>query len=312
VLKTWSKAFPNLLERKSDISSTLEKHFRYPEDYFKVQRELLTKYHVTQPDVVYGGKDFWQIPGDPTESTADLINSGSSAVAVPGGTSTNSGPAQPPYYVLLQMPGTGGARFSLTSTFVANNSTNLTAFAAVSSDPGDYGTIRVLELPKDTVIDGPGQVANTFESNPDVSRALSLLRGGGSDVVLGNLLTLPVGNGLLYVEPVYTQSKKDPKFPLLASVIVSFGKKVAFQPTLSAALDQLFGAGTGIVVGPTPSPGPSGSTQAQLIKDAQKAYDDGQAALKKGDFAAYGEAQARLKKALDQLASPTPSPSASP
>lgn len=330
VLKTWAKAFPKLLLPKDQISDDLKAHFRYPEDYFKVQRTLLSKYHVTDPGVFYGGKDFWDIPGDPTESATELINSATSTTSSSSSTTTpvaNSGPPQAPYYVLLQMPGESVARFALTTAFVANNGTNLTAFAAVSSDPGDdYGKIQLLELPKNTVIDGPGQVANTFESNKTVSTALSLLRQGGSEVKLGNLLTLPVGGGLLYVEPVYTQARKDPKFPLLASVIVSFGKEVAFQPTLSAALDELFGSGAGAgVPGPSTSPSPGTSPPASnvkaLIAAAQKAYDDGQAALKRGDFTAYGQAQARLKAALDQLAaragatattstaSPTPSPS---
>jgi uncharacterized membrane protein (UPF0182 family) len=322
VLKTWAKAFSGLMQPKDSIPADLAKHFRYPEDYFKVQRELLTKYHVTDPGVFYGGEDFWQIPGDPTQSITDAVNSS----AAPSTTTvTNSGPAQPPYYVLLQMPGTTAPAFSLTSTFVARNGTNLTAFASVSSDPGDYGKIRVLELPKTTNIDGPGQVANTFESNATVSRALSLLRTGGSEVVLGNLLTLPVGNGLLYVEPVYTQAKQAPQFPILQDVIVSFGSSVAFQPTLTEALNQLFGQGS-----VTPTPGATGTpspgtttppvtnqTVATLIADAQAAYDQGQTALKAGDFAAYGQAQAALKTALDALAkangtSATPTPRPSP
>jgi uncharacterized membrane protein (UPF0182 family) len=289
-------------------------HLRYPEDLFKVQRELLTKYHVKDVQTFFQGTDQWDIPSDPTQDAARVINTG----ATPGAVSTTS-PAQPPYYVVLQMPGASGPAFSLTSTFVARNATNLTAFAAVSSDPGGYGKIQILTLPKNKVIDGPEQVANTFESNVNVSKQLSLLRQGGSEVVLGNLLTLPVGQGLLYVEPVYTQGKKSPSFPILTSVIVSFGNKIAYEDTLSGALNSLFGAGTTTAPTPSPSPGqptapPPDSSVTQLIADAQQAYDDGQAALKNGDFAAYGRAQTALKKALDQLAarsgsSPTPSPS---
>jgi uncharacterized membrane protein (UPF0182 family) len=226
--------------------------------------------------------------------------------------------------VLLQLPEATVPSFSLTSTFVARNGTNLTAFAAVSSDPGTYGKISLLELPKGIVIDGPGQVANTFESDPTISAQLSLLRQGGSEVKLGNLLTLPVSNGLLYVEPVYTQSKSNPQFPILKRVIVSFGGKVAFQPTLAEALDDLFGQGSGTnIPGPSPSPGTPGtptssSTVKQLIASAQSDYDAGQAALKAGDFAAYGTAQAALKRDLDALAkasaggTATPTPTASP
>ncbi|MCU1594190.1 MAG: hypothetical protein JWO12_1582, partial [Frankiales bacterium] len=139
VLKTWKSAFPRLVQDRSAMPPDLPAHLRYPEDYFKVQRELLTKYHVTDPTVFYGGEDFWQIPGDPTQDATDVLNGTATA-----GTSKdlNSGPAQPPYFALLQIPGETTPQFSLTSTFVAKNSTNLTAFAAVSSDPDDYGVIR--------------------------------------------------------------------------------------------------------------------------------------------------------------------------
>jgi uncharacterized membrane protein (UPF0182 family) len=314
ILKTWRSVFPGLVEDKSAIDGVpgLMSHLRYPEDLFKVQRELLARYHVTDVQTFFQGTDQWDIPSDPTKDATRIINTGQT----PGAISTSS-PAQPPYYVVLQMPDASEPAFSLTTAFVARNATNLTAFAAVSSDPGSYGKISVLILPKSRVIDGPEQVANTFESNPQISTQLSLLRQGGSDVQLGNLLTLPVGKGLLYVEPVYTRAKKSPSFPILSKVIVSFGNKISYQDTLSAALNDLFGAGT--AVSPTPSPGvvtPGGSTVAALIAQAQSAYDDGQAALKSGDFAAYGEAQKRLKAALDQLAAKTgttgatPSPSA--
>jgi uncharacterized membrane protein (UPF0182 family) len=320
VLKTWKAVFPKLVQDKSMISASLRKHLRYPEDLFKVQRELLAQYHVTNATAFYGKEDFWQVPADPTQTAAEVFNTGASAA--PTSSNDNSGPAQPPYYVLLQMPGTDGARFSLTSTFVARGRSNLTAFAAVSSDPQDYGLIRVLQLPKQTVIPGPGLVANQFESATEVSTKLSLLRTGGSEVVLGNLLTLPVGNGLLYIEPVYTQGKKEPKFPILNSVIISFGNKIAYKPTLAEALDELFGAGTGVAVGgPSPSPGSSPSpsqTVSQLATEAQAAFDEGQAALKRGDFAAYGRAQDRLKAAIDALnrataaGTPSPTPVATP
>jgi uncharacterized membrane protein (UPF0182 family) len=301
VLKTWKKVFPGLVLDGSMISADLRKHLRYPEELFKVQRGLLGAYHVEDPKSFYNKEDFWEVPSDPTQDVADVLNGLQRAGAGTGGEA-----AQPPYYVLLQLPGESQPAFSLTSTFVARGRANLTAFASVSSDPGDYGTIRLLTLPKSTAIPGPGQVANTFEGTSEVSKSLSLLRTGGSEVVLGNLLTLPVGNGLLYIEPVYTQAKKQPKFPILNSVIVSFGDQVAYQPTLALALDALFGAGS--VVVPPPGTTPPPVTSGTAISDAQKAYDDMQAALRAGDFAKYGEALARLKAALDK-ASPAPTPS---
>jgi uncharacterized membrane protein (UPF0182 family) len=315
VLKTWRHALPGVVLDKSRISDSLEKHLRYPEDLFKVQRELLAEYHVTNANAFYGKEDFWQVPADPTQDAQRTLNTATNAPAS-GVNEENTGPSQPPYFVLLQFPGRTQPAFSLTSTFVARGATNLTAFAAVSSDPGDYGVIRVLQLPKNTVIPGPGQVANQFESSTVVSQRLLPLRQSGSDVLLGNLLTLPVGNGLLYVEPVYAQAKKGTRYPILNSVIVSFGDRIAYQPTLSQALDELFGSGTTNAPGtPTPPPsGPSGQTVSQLTAQAQKAFEDGLAALKAGDFTAYGQAQDRLKAALDALAKTagTPSPSPTP
>jgi uncharacterized membrane protein (UPF0182 family) len=186
---------------------------------------------------------------------------------------------------------------------------------AVNSAPGpDYGTIRVLQLPSNTTIPGPEQVQNNFESDPAVSSELSLLRRGGSEVVLGNLLSLPFNGGLLYVEPVYIRAAQA-GYPLLRKVLAGYGGNVALRDTLPEALAAVFSTNPNPTPDPDPDPGPDpGPTPtptptptpgpdpladlAQAIADAQKAYDDGQAALAQGDFAAYGEAQARLEEAL--------------
>ena len=168
---------------------------------------------------------------------------------------------QPPYYLTLQMPDQKGATFSLTSTFIpsgAGTRNVLTAFAAVDANAGDvagqkregYGKLRVLQLPKDTVVSGPGQVQNNFNANPTVSQQLNLLRQGGSTKVeSGNLLTLPVGGGLLYVQPVYVRGTGTTSYPLLQKVLVSFGDKIGFGDTLDEALDQVFGGNSGATAG---------------------------------------------------------------
>jgi uncharacterized membrane protein (UPF0182 family) len=287
VLKTWSKAFPNTVKPKSAISPDLLAHVRYPEDLFRVQRDILSSYHVTTASAFYGGQDFWRVPTDPSTF---------------GG---NAG-AQPPYYLTLQMPGATKASFSLTTPFVpVGGRQNLSAFASVISDPGpDYGKMTVLQLPRSTNIAGPSQVASNFEARPTVANLLSLLRQGGSDVVLGNLLTLPVGGGLLYVQPVYVRATANTaSYPLLQKILVSFGDQIGFDDTLKGALDQVFGgnSGTSAPTTGTTKPGTTGSGSAALsaaLQSAQQALADGQAALAKGDFTAYGAAQDRLKSAI--------------
>ncbi len=286
VLKTWAKAFPNALLPKSAISDQLMEHVRYPEDLFRVQREILSSYHVRTAEAFYGGQDFWRIPRDPSTFGA------------------NAG-AQPPYYLTLQMPGTKAPVFSLTTPFVPRGGReNLSAFAVVNSDAGpDYGKISVLQLPRNTNVAGPTQVAANFEANTDVATELNLLRRGGSDVVLGNLLTLPVGSGLLYVQPVYVQATANTSaYPLLQKVLVSFGDQIGFDETLKGALDQVFSGNSGTAAGGSTTTGSTGtssnSSLASAIASAQSAIRDGNAALAKGDLEAYGKAKKRWESAI--------------
>jgi len=325
VLAAWTSAFPTAVEPMSEISGDLMSHLRYPEDLFKVQRNLLATYHVSDASEYYSGQDFWRNPQDPITDSL----------------------TQPPYYLTLQMPEQESPVFSLTSTFVPGGNTDrevLTGFLAVDAEPGNeagvrregYGQLRLLELPRNSTVPGPGQVQNNFDASPEVSQNLNLLRQGSSTVVSGNLLTLPVGGGLLYVQPVYVQSTQGTRFPLLQRVLVSFGEEIGFAETLDEALDQVFGGDSGVdgvtpgedaeevpdapVDGedgaepaPTPTPTPSasatdgtttpaGDARSRLdaaLADASQALQDGQAALADGDFAAYGAAQDRLSAALE-------------
>ncbi|MDD6461805.1 MAG: UPF0182 family protein, partial [Bifidobacteriaceae bacterium] len=234
VLKAWEGIFPGQYKSISDISGDLMSHLRYPEGMFKVQRSLLAKYHVTDASEFFSGEDFWQTPTDPTETDAQKAE----------------GVLQPPYYLTLQTEGMSEPTFSLTSTYIpAGTSTReiLTGFLSVDSDAGDqtgtvgsrYGTLRLLELPKNSNVPGPGQAQNNFNANADVSKELNLLQQGDTVVDRGNLLTLPIGGGLVYVQPVYVKSNGTTSYPLLKKVLVAFGDQVGFADTLDAALDQV-------------------------------------------------------------------------
>jgi uncharacterized membrane protein (UPF0182 family) len=303
VLKTWMNSFPGTVKPRAELDGELLEHIRYPEDLFKVQRELYSRYHVTDALAFYSGQDFWAIPDDPTRRVA--------------------GQAQPPYYLTIQMPGTDAPAFSLTSTFSPNNRQTLAAFMAVNAEPGeDYGKIRVLQLPRNTTIPGPVQVQNNIESDPVIAQQLSLLRRGGSEVETGNLLTLPVGGGLLYVEPIYVRATQRDSFPLLRKVAVAFGNRTAMEDTLDEALTSVFrgqidtgiepeeGTGGG---GEEPPPGgePPADTLDDALNDVRAAYDEAQEALRQGDLTAYAAAQERLGQALarvDELRGVEPDP----
>jgi uncharacterized membrane protein (UPF0182 family) len=240
-----------------------------------------------------------------------------------GTTSTSTGALQPPYYLTMQVPGTDAPAFSIYSTFIprstGESSRNvLRGYLVADSDAGseagkvspNYGKLRLLTLPKALNVPGPGLVQNNFNADSEVSRLLNILRQGSTTVLNGNLLTLPVGGGLLYVQPVYIKSTGETSYPLLKKVLVAFGDKIAFEDTLTAALDSLFGGNSGAVDGSTgpvvtptePGDGstaaPSAALKAALAQARQAMLDKAQA-MAAGDWTAYGAAEKALKIALD-------------
>ncbi|WP_202494843.1 UPF0182 family protein [Streptomyces sp. SID4982] len=281
VLKTWMKAFPHTVKPRADISPELMAHLRYPQDLFKVQRELLTRYHVTNAQTFLSGSEVWQVPDDPSNDSRDSV---------------------PPYYLSMKMPDQKQQVFSLTTTFTPNGRDNLSAFMAVDSDPraSDYGKIRILKLPTSTTVDGPKQVQSQFNSEPSIAETISLLSRGHSQVEYGNLLTVPLDGGLLYAEPVYVRGGTL-KYPLLRKVLVTYEGRTAFEDTLDEALDKVFGVkgSEPPSTGTTEPPASTSPTVRQALEDAQKAYDAGQEALKSGpDWDAYAKAQKDLQDAL--------------
>ncbi|WP_199220502.1 UPF0182 family membrane protein [Salinibacterium hongtaonis] len=311
ILETWQKIYPSTIKPASEMSEQLLDHVRYPADLFKVQRAILGTYHVTDSNSFYSGDDAWATPVDPTAPAA-------------------TAKAQPPYYLSMQLPGMEAPAFSLYSTYIpksAGESRNvLTGYLAVNSDPGeDYGKFTLLTLPKQDTVPGPGQVQNNFNADPTVSRELNILNQGATTVKKGNLLTLPVGGGLLYVQPVYVQSTGETSYPVLQKVLVNFGDKIAFEDSLDAALDAIFGGDSGAAAGDQGVPGATPGTPTtpttpdtdgdadgatggdagtefeQALADAQSALKEREAAYAANDLVAAAQADQKLQDALERL-----------
>ena len=314
MLQAWQNVYPATVEPISEMSGDLMSHVRYPTDLFKVQRYALGVYHVNDALSFYQRDNAWQTPNDPQLDTV----------------------LQPPYYLTMQMPGQDAPTYSMFTSFIpASEGTAsrnvLMGYLAVDSNAGsekgvkseDYGRLRMLVVDADTTIPGPGQVQNTFNSDPLISSQINLLKQGQSEVINGNLLTLPVGGGLLYVQPVFVQASSGTQLPQLQKVLVAFGNQVAFEDTLNEALDVLFGGDSGADSGdadveptpgataePTPTPGettdpqptepPTDDYQAAL-QAAQQAMLDRQEALQAGDLTAFAEADERLTAAVETL-----------
>lgn len=249
VLDAWMQVFPNSVQPPEAISAALRSHFRYPEDLFAVQRQILAKYHVDEPREFFTTNAFWSVPSDPTN---------------------DSNAHQPPYYVLLGEDGTSQPSFRLSSAMVGFNREFLSAYLSAHSDPDCYGTISVLQLPTDTLTQGPQQIQNSMISDTRVASERTLLERSNR-IHYGNLITLPIADGgVLYIEPLFTEristTPNGSTFPQLARVLVSYrdpdtgGVLVGYAPTIAEALGQVFGDGTAALAtspGGSPAAAPS-------------------------------------------------------
>ena len=323
VLQAWMKVFPGTVKPKSDISPDLAQHLRYPEDLFKVQRQLLAKYHVDDPVTFFSTSDFWDVPLDPNPTASSY---------------------QPPYYIVAKdiANNDNSASFQLTSAMNRFRRDFLAAYISASSDPATYGKITVLTIP--TQVNGPKLAFNAISTDTAVSQDLGVIgRDNQNRIRWGNLLTLPVGEGgLLYVAPVYASpgaSDAASSYPRLIRVAMLYGDKIGYGPTVRDALDGIFGAGAGAAAtGPAPvagappvavpgaTPGtpppaanspevpspptavtppvPGGNVQlstakAAALQQVQAALDGMEAAQTSGNFAQYGEALQRLDDAMN-------------
>jgi uncharacterized membrane protein (UPF0182 family) len=299
ILKAWRGAFPGTVKDRSEIPEALMEHLRYPEDLFKVQRYQYARYHVTDPSQWFQGNDRWEVPEDPNKANS----------------------LQPPYRMFTNKPVPEGEAapaapeqtWSLTSTFVPFDRKNLAAFVSVDSDATSdtYGQMRVVNV-LDEQTQGPGQVANAMRSDADAAEELAPFRQAGNTVRYGNVLTIPVGERLLNVEPVYAELGATGSYPILRFVLVSYNQSVGIGETLIEALGVALGVDGTVDPAEPPAdpgdpepedPGPGTGTPeeqiAELLAQAQAAFDAADAAYEEGDLGGYQE---NVNEARDLIA----------
>jgi uncharacterized membrane protein (UPF0182 family) len=282
VLATYRRLFPGLITDGAKMPEAIRAHWRYPEDLFKLQAEVYTTYHMSDPQVFYNKEDQWSIPGEA------------------------KGAPMAPFYVLMELPGEKGLSFILMQPFTPRSKDNMIGWMAARSDPGSYGERLVYNFPKQRLILGPEQIKARVNQEPDISKELTLLNQQGSRVIYGNLLVIPIKDAIVYIQPLYLQAESSP-MPELKRVLVSYSDRVAMAPDLTAALLSVFG---GVPVAPSAAtsgtPVPGGSTQP-AVGDAARArdlYDQAIAAQKAGDWATYGRLIGELGVVLQRLAGP--------
>jgi len=315
ILETWEKVFPGMFHPVSQMPKTLIDHLRYPEDLFTVQAAAYGRYHLTQVQSFYNSSGAWNISqspgaGPPENALPITITTNAQGQVV----STGQVQRMAPLYETFALPGQSNVTFNLIDAYVPYSASNerqtLSGFLDAGSDPGSYGKITAYVAPTGQGTDGPALIDARITQNPAISQKISLLNTNGSQVILGNVLMLPVGQSMLYFRPFYVQSSRNP-VPQLQYVIAVYSgpggnSEVTFDTTLPAALADVF---QGLAI---PSPNSNGSIPAQggpvasaliqnLIAQANQDYQQAQTDLKAGNFAAYGTDLTNLQNVLQQL-----------
>ena len=275
IARAWSGVFPGLLRPLDEMPSDLRAHLRVGEAGFDAATRVYARYHVTDPQTFYRQDDVWTVP----EAAA--------------GSQSLPGEA---YYVRVRLPGKEATEFALIQPLVPTSRPNMIAWVAARNDGENYGQVVSYRFPKDTSVFGPSQVGARIDADPIISAQTTLWDQSGSLVTRGNLIVTPIGNTLVYLQPVYLQSTSS-SFPEFQKIVAATSTKVVWGDTLSQALNLLVGGG---VV--DPGGGTEPTDIGGLVARASELYAEAQTALRDGDFGLYGDRIAELKRVLDTLA----------
>ena len=292
IMTAYNDIFPDLFSSKSEMSSELLEHIRYPEDLFTIQSDMYRDYHMTDPRVFYADEDPWVIPSD---------SSTTPRVATLRGEFTEIGfKPMLPYYLLMSLPGETDLSYLIFQPFNPENRPNMQSFLVADADPENYGQLIDFRLPKGEFVDGPSQVATRINQDPDISQIFTLLDQQGSSVIKGNLFVVPINQSILYYQPIYLQGEQNP-LPEFKFVVVVFQDRIIMRETLSDALASIFGNGLiSEVIEES-----EGESALDLLAKATTAFEQAQEQLQKGNLGKYQElidqAQQYVDLAIDLL-----------
>ena len=292
IMTAYNDIFPDLFSPKSEMSSELLDHIRYPEDLFTIQSDMYRDYHMTDPRVFYADEDPWVIPSD---------SSTTPRVATLRGEFTEIGfKPMLPYYLLMSLPGETDLSYLIFQPFNPENRPNMQSFLVADADPENYGQLIDFRLPKGEFVDGPSQVATRINQDPDISQIFTLLDQQGSSVIKGNLFVVPINQSILYYQPIYLQGEQNP-LPEFKFVVVVFQDRIIMSETLSEALASIFGDE---LISDNVEES-EGENPLDLLAKATTAFEQAQEQLQKGNLGKYQElidqAQQYVDLAIDQL-----------
>ncbi len=277
IVQTWAKIFPDLFTSYSEMPVSLKEQVRYPRDLFFIQALAYRDYHMTDVNVFYNKEDRWEIPQEIYGSETTYVL---------------------PYYIMMRLPDSDKLEYILMIPFTPRDKNNMIGWLSVRNDGTNYGKMLVYRFPKQEIVFGPMQIESRITQDTVISQQLTLWNQMGSTVIRGNLLAIPIGTSMLYVEPLFIQSETS-KFPELKRVIVAHGDSVVMAETMETALNEIFGKRpTGLGV---PDVNIDGMTIAELAQKALELHLKNQEQFRSGDYAGYAQSLKELEDILNKL-----------
>jgi uncharacterized protein len=286
IITTYSNIFPGVFEPIKSMPRDIRAHIRYPGGLFDVQAHMFATYHMTDPQVFYNKEDLWKIPKRMEAKTEVDMK---------------------PYYTILKFPQPEGTKeeFILMIPFTPARKANMIAWMAARCDEPNYGKLLAYTFPKDKLIYGPQQIEARIDQDPEISKQLSLWGQGGSDVIRGSLLVIPIEDSLLYIEPLYLAADKG-KLPQLKRVIAVYGSMVAMENNLERALQKVLTAGMGATIPKSPNAPVTlrhDENLKTLIMKANESFEKARGYQREENWAGYGEEMKKLREILEELKS---------
>lgn len=283
IANTYKEIYPDLFKDFEEMPESLQAHIRYPNALFEIQANVYKKYHMTDVNVFYQSEDMWDIAQEVygTEVTTMEAN-----------------------YYILKLPGEESAEFVNSISYTPKDKKNMTGLLMARNDGEHYGELVLYQMPKSKVVYGARQVEALIDQNTEISKEFSLWDSKGSNYSRGNLFVIPIEDSLIYVEPVYLESKED-SIPEVKRVIVVYGDQIAYEQTLAEALNSLFGEGSANESSSASSDQEEKSddklSTSELIDKVQDAFSKAEEAQKNGDWAKYGKYLDEMEKYLNML-----------
>ena len=318
LIRVYSNIFPGVFEPLSEMPKDLRAHIRYPQDMFSIQAQMYATYHMTDPRVFYNKEDLWRVTQKASDAgTQETMTRTITRTPTPSAMQASADGTQTtmsPYYTIMKLPEVGKSEeFILMIPFTPARKNNMIAWMAARCDGDDYGKVLVFNFPKQKLVYGPQQIEARIDQKPEISQQLTLWDQGGSSVIRGTLLVIPIEDSILYVQPLYLAAESGSSaLPQLRRVIVSYADQVVMEPSLDEALSKIFGqaddrpttvlppSATQVAAAPIPQPRGAAGT-ASLAREANRLYNQAQQKLRQGDLAGFDADLRRLGGVLRRM-----------